>query len=173
MCRSFKVLVVGAPRVGKTCVMHRYLRNQFVGHSHNGHGPPPTAGVEVGLKVIEASYFYSLQLWECPAVDWQFDRLRRVWFRDATGLAVIVSTKDIESFKVIDEYAAATTAPALLLACACMAAARIQPAFVLCSVGRKPPTSTAQRRRCRRSQSLSSPTKYEPSGVVVASLTRR
>ncbi len=102
MCRNFKVLCVGAPRVGKTCVVHRYLKNQFVGSAVNP--PPPTSKVEVGIKFIEANYFYTIQVWECPAVDWQFEKLRNLWLRDVTGVMVVVSTKDIKSFELIDTW---------------------------------------------------------------------
>jgi GTPase SAR1 family protein len=55
----FKIILLGASRVGKSNILSRIVHNKF--HL----GTPPTIGIEYGnLKVLHENRFYQLEVWD-------------------------------------------------------------------------------------------------------------
>ena len=57
---KFKLAVIGAPNVGKTCLTIRYCQNEF-----NLTGPPPSYVDHMSVKMVEYNdNIYKLQIWD-------------------------------------------------------------------------------------------------------------
>jgi small GTP-binding protein len=79
-----KLLVVGQPAVGKTCVIWRYVNGTFTPHYKT------TIGVDFGLKVIKwtSDKIVRLQFWDLSGQE-RFNSMSRVYFKEAVGAFVV------------------------------------------------------------------------------------
>mmetsp|Transcript_20534 Transcript_20534/g.32078 ORF Transcript_20534/g.32078 Transcript_20534/m.32078 type:complete len:229 (-) Transcript_20534:74-760(-) len=90
-----KLLVVGQPAVGKTCVIWRYVNGTFTPHYKN------TIGVDFGLKVIKWSpdKFVRLQFWDLSGQE-RFNSMSRVYFKEAVGAFVVFDVTDSKTLEM-------------------------------------------------------------------------
>eukprot|EP00792_Barthelona_sp_PAP020_P005869 TRINITY_DN2832_c2_g4_i1.p1 TRINITY_DN2832_c2_g4~~TRINITY_DN2832_c2_g4_i1.p1 ORF type:complete len:201 (+),score=58.51 TRINITY_DN2832_c2_g4_i1:166-768(+) len=91
----FKVVLVGAASVGKTSLMNRFLRNQFVEKI------PQTIGVNHGSTYLVISdRNVRMQIWDCAGSE-RFRSIARVYFRDTHGVIIVYNVNDPTSFEAV------------------------------------------------------------------------
>eukprot|EP01136_Pigoraptor_vietnamica_P002181 Opistho-1_new@29780 len=99
MERVFKVLVVGRFRTGKTCLIRRYVSDQF------SDDYAQTIGVDFALKIIDWTPHEKvrLHLWDLAGQD-RFVGLTHVYYRGADAAIVAFDVTREESLQVAAKW---------------------------------------------------------------------
>lgn len=93
----FKVVIVGDSAVGKTCLLNRYLSNNF--------GPTsPTVGIGYGAKSIEiGKTVVKLQIWDTAGQE-SFRSIARTFYKGTHGVVLTYSIKSMSSFDHLQSW---------------------------------------------------------------------
>jgi Ras-related protein Rab-4B len=88
-----KFIVIGDASVGKSCVLHQFVENEFK------RGPPKhTIGVEFGSKTLFlGGERVKLQIWDTAGQE-RFRSVCHSYYRGATGALLVYDITDEESF---------------------------------------------------------------------------
>lgn len=89
----FKIVVVGAAGVGKTCILARYVDDVF----HESHHT--TLGVDFRIKTIDK---IKLQIWDTAGQE-RFSAIAKSYYRGAHAILYVFSLTDKNSFISIDK----------------------------------------------------------------------
>ncbi|XP_030756250.1 ras-related protein Rab-9A [Sitophilus oryzae] len=93
-----KVVILGDGGVGKSCLMNRFVSNQFDEHSFH------TIGVEFLNKDIEIDgETYTLQIWDTAGQE-RFKTLRTPFYRGSDICILTYAVDDKTSFKNLDMW---------------------------------------------------------------------
>lgn len=96
----FKVLVVGPPNAGKTCIIRQYVHKLFQPNIKS------TIGVDFALKVIERkNKSITLQIWDIAGQE-RCGTMTRVYYQQAVGALVVYDSSDPESFNAVEQWKA-------------------------------------------------------------------
>eukprot|EP01104_Vermistella_antarctica_P002920 TRINITY_DN130_c1_g2_i1.p1 TRINITY_DN130_c1_g2~~TRINITY_DN130_c1_g2_i1.p1 ORF type:complete len:185 (-),score=43.89 TRINITY_DN130_c1_g2_i1:908-1462(-) len=92
----FKVIVVGDEKVGKTALLNRYCRNEFLKDI------PPTKGVEFSLKTFECPNdtvsAAHMQFWDIASTE-RFGNKTGLYMQDAAGMLVVYDSTRMETLE--------------------------------------------------------------------------
>ncbi|MFW9876337.1 MAG: Rab family GTPase [Candidatus Thorarchaeota archaeon] len=96
---TFKVLLLGAPTVGKTSIVYRYVKNQF---SHNY---ITTMGINYLTKEItlEAKQIAKLVILDIAGQE-KFKFLRKEFYEGANGALLIYDLTQFKTFEAIEGW---------------------------------------------------------------------
>ena len=95
---SLKVVVVGDSGVGKTCMLIRFVRDQFDEESQ------PTLGVEFLTKIVETGRSkIQLQLWDTAGQE-LFRSVTRGYYRGSAGALLVFDLTNRDSFDNIERW---------------------------------------------------------------------
>jgi Ras-related protein Rab-8A len=94
-----KILVIGDGAVGKSCIIRRYVDNEF----ENAH--LQTVGLDFKLKNIQLDDGNSLkaQIWDTAGQE-RFHSITRNYFKNAHGIILIYDVTLIESFHNVKNW---------------------------------------------------------------------
>ena len=97
---NFKILLVGAERVGKTSLFKRYLTNQFTTETK------ADASANIGIKLTELRDMKkaTTELWDLPHKVYMDESICREYIQDAHGVVFIYSLDDVSSVDVMKQY---------------------------------------------------------------------
>ena len=91
-----KVVLVGQPSVGKTCIVKNYISSVFDASSQ------PTLGVSFNSKSLSfGHYTVELQIWDTAGEE-QFRSLAPMYYRGAQVAIIVYAIDDIKSFQEVD-----------------------------------------------------------------------
>ncbi len=83
-----KIIIVGSPGVGKTCLLNQYCYGQFNSNS------PPTISVDFTTKVTHyQNHTLRLQLWDIAGQD-RYQSLSKLYIRGAQGCLIVTDILD-------------------------------------------------------------------------------
>lgn len=95
---SLKIVVVGDSGVGKTCLLLRFVRDQWEGETQ------PTLGVEFLTKVVATeTHKIQLQLWDTAGQE-LFRSVTRGYYRGSAGALIVFDVTSVDSFKNVDKW---------------------------------------------------------------------
>ena len=100
MSEACKVILVGETGVGKTCIIVRFLNNEFYD------GCPSTTGANYASKTLEfKEYNKKLQydIWDTAGQE-KYRGLARIFYKDATLAILVYDVTNRNSFEQIKEY---------------------------------------------------------------------
>ncbi|ELT94920.1 hypothetical protein CAPTEDRAFT_101663 [Capitella teleta] len=94
MDRTFKLLTIGDPGVGKTSLVQRYV------HGYYTKDYKATLGVDFALKLVKWSdnVTIKLQLWDIAGQE-RFTSMTRVYYRDAHACIIMFDLTQRSSFQ--------------------------------------------------------------------------
>lgn len=96
----FKFIVIGDAATGKSCLLHRFIENQFKSDSTH------TIGVEFGSKVVEVGgKNVKLQIWDTAGQE-RFRSVTRSYYRGAAGALLVYDITNRESYNNISTWLA-------------------------------------------------------------------
>ncbi|MFX1255245.1 MAG: Rab family GTPase [Promethearchaeota archaeon] len=98
----FKVVIVGPSQVGKTCFVHRYTDNKFIGDLKQ------TIGVDFALKKIDVNLEdqeaqISLQLWDF-AGELHYEYILPYYIKGTHIIILAYDSTNIKSFKILPRW---------------------------------------------------------------------
>jgi small GTP-binding protein len=95
---SLKIVVIGDSGVGKTCLLLRFVRNEWDADSQ------PTLGVEFLAKVVNTdNHRIQLQLWDTAGQE-LFRSVTRGYYRGSAGALIVFDLTSRESFVNVDQW---------------------------------------------------------------------
>lgn len=95
---SLKIVVVGDSGVGKTCMLLRFVRDQWEGDTQ------PTLGVEFLTKVVKTdSHQIQLQLWDTAGQE-LFRSVTRGYYRGSAGALLVFDLTSRDSFQNVERW---------------------------------------------------------------------
>lgn len=95
---TYKFIVIGSTGVGKSCLLLRYAKNQFIS-SHC-----PTIGMEFFSKRISVNdIMIKLQIWDTAGQE-TFKSIVRNFYKGSHAVFLVYSIADRKSFKDIEEW---------------------------------------------------------------------
>ena len=93
-----KVLTIGESGVGKTCLVQRYIKNQFSEHHLS------TIAIDFKMKILKIKdHTIKMQLWDTAGQE-RFNTLTCSFFRGSDGILLCFSIGNKKSFKAIDKW---------------------------------------------------------------------
>ena len=100
MSESCKVILVGESGVGKTCIIVRFLKNEYAD------GTPSTTGANYASKTLEfKEYNQKLQyeIWDTAGQE-KYRGLARIFYKDAAIAILVYDICNRDSFEQIKKY---------------------------------------------------------------------
>ena len=96
---SFKILLLGAPAVGKTSILYRYVKNQF------SHDYTTTIGINYLTKEIktEKKDLAKLVIWDIAGQK-KFNFLHKQYYEGTNGALVIFDLTQIKTYEALDNW---------------------------------------------------------------------
>lgn len=96
---NFKVLLLGAPAVGKTSILYRYVKNQF------SHDYMTTIGINYLTKEINLGEkkFAKLVIWDVGGQD-KFKFLRNKYYEGGQGALVIFDLTRSKTYEELENW---------------------------------------------------------------------
>ena len=95
---TFKFLLVGNGSVGKTSIVRRLCRGDFITN------PETTIGVEFMTKMIDIDgNQIKLQIWDTAGQE-KYRSVGKAYYRNAIGVLLVFSLTDHVSFEKLDEW---------------------------------------------------------------------
>lgn len=95
---AFKVVLLGEGRVGKTCLVLRYVQNQF---SDAQESTIQATYLEKKLNIFKKSI--RLQIWDTAGQE-RFHALAPIYYRDANGALLVYDITDRDSFTKVRNW---------------------------------------------------------------------
>ena len=93
---SLKIIIVGDTFTGKTCIMNRYINDDFSSHTES------TVGSTSSTKEISFNNIkYILNIWDTAGQE-QFHSIIPVYFRDANAAIIVFDVSNPKSFHSIE-----------------------------------------------------------------------
>ena len=102
---TFKVVVLGEQRVGKTSISIRFARNEF---NDKQQSTVDATCLEQNVRIPDASLAskmatYKLSVWDTAGQE-QFHALNNVYYRGAQGALIVYDITDVDSFKKMQNW---------------------------------------------------------------------
>eukprot|EP00347_Sterkiella_histriomuscorum_P006173 403353782 len=95
---TFKVIVIGNSGVGKSCIMQRFLRNEF----RDDH--EVTLGVEFGSLYIKMEQtLFKMQIWDTAGQE-SFQSITKTFYRGAHAILLTYSVASMQSFQNLEYW---------------------------------------------------------------------
>ena len=95
---TFKIIVIGNSGVGKSCIMTRFLRNEFK-DDHE-----VTLGVEFGSLFIKMEEtLFKMQIWDTAGQE-SFQSITKTFYRGAHAILLTYSLANRQSFENLDYW---------------------------------------------------------------------
>ncbi len=96
---SFKVLLLGAPAVGKTSILYRYVKNQF------SHDYITTIGINYLTKEInlDEKNLAKLVIWDVAGQE-KFKFLRKQYYEGTQGALVIFDLTRLKTYEELEHW---------------------------------------------------------------------
>lgn len=95
---TFKFLLIGDTRVGKTSLVQRFCNNEF------SEGPAETIGIEFTTHKVKINNTkISLQIWDTAGQE-KYKSLGKMYFRDSVAVLLVFSVTDYESFEHLEQW---------------------------------------------------------------------
>ena len=96
--RSLKVLLLGETKVGKTCIIERYVGKEFNTNMQS------TIGVSCFYKEVEVEKEkFTLNLWDVAGQE-KFHSLTKLYFRGAQGCFIVYDIFNRDSFNKLERW---------------------------------------------------------------------
>lgn len=96
----FKILLVGDSGVGKSCLMHRFIDDDFT-ESYIS-----TIGVDFKIRTFNADdKTIKMQIWDTAGQD-RFFSITSSYYRNGHGIAVVYDVTDMDSFTHVQRWLA-------------------------------------------------------------------
>ena len=88
----FKIIIVGDPKVGKSCILMNFTDEKFLDNL------PVTVGVELGNKtILRENHQIKLQMWDTSGQE-KFRSVVRSFYRRADCALLVFDLNDKETF---------------------------------------------------------------------------
>ena len=90
---SFKIIILGASGVGKTCIIQRYCNDIFEGPTHK-----TTLGFDfLSKKTQHEEKRVDLEVWDTAGQE-QYRAVTKMYYKDVHGVILVYDTTDTSSF---------------------------------------------------------------------------
>ncbi|TNV73895.1 hypothetical protein FGO68_gene6971 [Halteria grandinella] len=98
----FKFIIIGDTSVGKSCILHHYLRHKFNSNSRH------TVGVEFGQRFIQVvcgglPKTLKLQIWDTAGQE-RYRSVTRSYFRGSLGVILVYDVTSLDSFNHVQQW---------------------------------------------------------------------
>lgn len=98
----FKYIVIGNSGVGKSCIVNRFISNEYTDELES------TIGVEFGAKVIELddnckNTSVKLQIWDTAGQE-TFQSITRSYYRSAAGALLVYDITNKETLESCENW---------------------------------------------------------------------
>ena len=98
MQNLYKILVVGESNVGKTCLLLRYVDDNYSDKNSS------TIGVDFKSKAIDINgELVKLQIWDTAGAE-KFQSITKAYFRGALGILVVFDLTDNDTFEKVSNW---------------------------------------------------------------------
>jgi small GTP-binding protein len=105
-----KIVVIGNTATGKTNITTRYIKNEF------NEGSKATIGVEFFSKTMSVhSRNIKITLWDTAGQE-KYKALSKVYYKGASGILIVYSINDTQSYLDIESWMRLASTPSLLQA---------------------------------------------------------
>lgn len=97
--RNCKIILLGEAGVGKTCIISRYIKNQFIDNQE------ATIGAAFSAKEIKLKNGtnYLLNIWDTAGAE-IFRSINKLFYRDASIALLVYDITKKETFEEIKNY---------------------------------------------------------------------
>lgn len=102
LSESFKVVLLGDARVGKTSIMVRYTRNTYSDQQPSSK-PPRPEGPCATKKLRVASTLVQLSLWDTAGQE-EYHALAPMYYRDASSAVLVYDITDTDSYNKVKKW---------------------------------------------------------------------
>ena len=94
----FKILLLGDSGVGKSSLLLRYTKNEFISDMRS------TIGVEFALKYITIdNYQLKIQIWDTAGME-RYRSITNAYYKGAKGVIVLYDICRKKSFENVDKW---------------------------------------------------------------------
>ena len=98
----FKYIIIGNSGVGKSCIVNRFIQDEYSDEIES------TIGVEFGAKVIKLDVEgklapVKLQIWDTAGQE-TFQSITRSYYRSAAGALLVYDITNKESFEACEHW---------------------------------------------------------------------
>ncbi|CDW87998.1 ras-related protein rab-4b-like [Stylonychia lemnae] len=94
----FKYIIIGDTSVGKSCILHQYLRNKFDSNSKH------TIGVEFGIKYLKINdQIIKIQIWDTAGQE-RYKSITRGYFRGSLGVIIVYDITSLDSYQHVQQW---------------------------------------------------------------------
>ena len=94
----FKILLLGDSGVGKSSLLLRYTKNEFISDMRS------TIGVEFGLKYLTIDNFQlKVQIWDTAGME-RYRSITSAYYKGAKGVIVVYDICSQKSFESVDKW---------------------------------------------------------------------
>ena len=95
----YKIVLIGDSGVGKTCILSRYVKNNFPKNK------PPTIGVEFATKTIKLSsgLVVKAQIWDTAGQE-RYKAITTAHYRRAVGALVVYDVTKYSTFSAVQKW---------------------------------------------------------------------
>lgn len=95
---TFKILTIGESGVGKTCILKRFVDNQFI-TNHLA-----TIGIDFKTKIINVkNQPVNLKIWDTAGQE-RFRNITNQYYKGADGIILVFDVTDYNSFEKINQW---------------------------------------------------------------------
>ncbi len=96
---NFKILLLGAPAVGKTSILYRFVKNKF------SHDYITTIGINYLTKEInlDEKYYAKLVIWDVAGQE-KFKFLRKSYYEGTNGALLIFDLTSLNSYEDLKQW---------------------------------------------------------------------
>lgn len=97
---TFKIIIVGTSNVGKSCLLMRYVNDQYTPQHY------PTIGMEFFSKKLEIDGVrVKLQIWDTAGQE-TFQSIVRNFYKNSDAVFVVYSVADRKSYDAVGDWVA-------------------------------------------------------------------
>lgn len=94
----YKVILIGDASVGKSNILQRFVRNEFISDSKS------TIGVEFATKtILHEKHRIKIQLWDTAGQE-RFRAVTSAYYRGAQGVVLVFDVTNRDSFEHVEKW---------------------------------------------------------------------
>ena len=99
-CENVKVVLLGEQGVGKTCIINRFISDEF---NENTMSSLSAQFISKTIELKDIKKFIKFEIWDTAGQE-KFHSLAKIFYRDAKVICLVYDITDRESFENLKSY---------------------------------------------------------------------